>query len=58
MEAGNVWEAWAHILWWYRQARGIQSPTTIEAIYKVTVERAKLYRYRRLEGLRVPLMMH
>ena len=57
MEEGKVGEAWAWILWMYREARGVQSPPTTEALYEVTVEQTELYRFRPLEGLRVPLLV-
>ena len=57
MEAGKVWESWAQISRWYRQARGVQASPTTEALDKVTVDRTEIYRCRPPKGLRVPLLM-
>ena len=57
MEAGKVWEAWVHILRWYRQARGAHAQPTMDELYEVTVEREELYRCRPTDVLRVPLLV-
>ena len=57
MEARKFWEAWVHILRWYRQVRGVKAPPTTEALDEVSTESAELYRCRPPEGLRVPLLV-
>ena len=55
MDSGTVLEARVRISQWYRQVRGAQAPPNPEALYELTMDRAKLYRSRPPEGLRVPL---
>ena len=57
IDVGKVREAWTHILWWYRQARGGQAPQTMEELDEFTAERAEIYSSRLLEGLKVPLLV-
>ena len=57
MEADTFREAWTKISRCYSQARGAQTPPTLEDIKEVTMERAELYMCRPPEGLKVPLLV-
>ena len=57
MDTGKFQEAWVSISWWYRQARGVHAPTTLEALDKVTTERAEIYSCRPPEVLRVQILV-
>ena len=57
MDTGKVQEAWVRISWWYRQARGVKTPPTLEAMDEVSTEREELYRCRPPEGKKVPILV-
>ena len=57
MEADTFREACTNISRCYSQARGAQTPPTLEDIKEVTMERAELYMCRPPEGLKVPILV-